>query len=269
MRTLFHRGLGGVVIAALLILGCSRGEPQPKGEKPSEEGKGGGGPQAGARKPDFTLTAEEFTREFLKDKDAAKKKYEGKRVEITGEVSGVSSPDAGKTAVVQLQGAKKDKDDIVGTLVQVALRPEFTRTGLHLSSKQKVKVTADYEIFLSFFVNLANGSLEELSKSELVSVGAPELAREFAKDAKAAAAKYTNKELLVTGEVEQAGDERGFHYVRLKGDGKTGVRVGVGSLYAQHLKKGATLGLRIPRDRGVEFEKNEVRLGGGSVVEAK
>jgi hypothetical protein len=268
MRTPIHRGLGGLMIAAaVLVLGCSRGEQQPKGEKQSEESKGGGGPKAGARKPDFTLTAEEFAREFLKDEKAADKKYEGKRVELTGEVSGVHSPDAGKTAVVQLKGAKKDKNDIVGALVQVGLRPEFTRTGLHLSRKQKIKVTADYQAWVVLAVNLGNGSLEELSKSELVEVRAPDLAREFVKDAKAASAKYAGKDIIVTGEVEAVSEKKGFHYARLKGDGKTSVLVTVGASDAPLVQKGKTVGLR--SEFPPQLEKDEVTLQGGSVVEVK
>jgi len=47
----------------------------------------------GEKKPDFSLTAEEFTREFLKDEKAADKKYKDKVIRLTGEVLGVYSND--------------------------------------------------------------------------------------------------------------------------------------------------------------------------------
>src|SRR5262245_54535816 len=137
MRTLFHRGLVLVVLPTLLSLGCI-GSQQGGGEQAATR------PNVGLLKPDFTLTVVEFSREFLKDDKEAGKKYGGKVVEITGEVANVSTPDAGKTAVVQLEGAKKKETDIVGVLVQSPLQPAFTRTGLWLSRKQKVKLTGEY-----------------------------------------------------------------------------------------------------------------------------
>ncbi len=265
MSSLLRCGLLMVALYALVSLGCGGGDQKGKGDKSGQE-KGAG--KTEPRKADFALTAEEFSREFLKDEKEAEKKYQGKAVELTGTVAGVSTPDAGKTAVIQLEGAKKKETDIVGILVQIALRPEHTRTGLHLSRKQKVKISADYERSIGgFVVNLTKGSLEELSKSEVVAVKAADLAGEFTKDPKAAE-KYDKKEIIVTGETEDVVEKQMFHYAKLKGDGKTRVSVVVGAADAPLLQKGKTVSLRCELGF-TPYEKGEARLQGGSVVEIK
>jgi hypothetical protein len=258
--------LGGV--AAVLSLGCSGGGSGP-GSGPGGKGdKGDGGAKAQPRKADFSLTAEELTREFFTNEKEAAKKYQGKVVEVTGEVAAVQSKDRGKYVIVQLKGAKKNEKDLVGTLVQVGLLPEFHKTGVQLSRKQKVKLTGEYELGLGFLVNVTRGSLEELSKSDLVSTTASELAGEFAKDAKAAAAKYEDRELIVAGEVEDVTKKGDFHYARLKGDGKLGVSVILGPEEAAVMKKGQQA--RVRGELGFPaFEKNEVRLASRFLLEAK
>jgi hypothetical protein len=270
MQSLLRHGWTVVAFLALVSLGCGGGDqkgkaPAPQGDTPAKGDADKGQP----REPTYKLTAEEFTRDFLKNEKEAQQKYQGMRVELTGQVFGISTPDAGKTAVVQLEGAKKKEKDIVGVLIQVALKPEQARTGLHLSRKQKVKITADFErAFGASIINLTGGSLEELGKSEVVAVKAADLAAEFAEDPKAAAGKYDKKEMVVTGEVADVSKKGDFHYARLKGDGKVSVLVTVGADESRALAKGKTASLRA--ESGFPpFEKNEVRLQGGSVVEVK
>jgi hypothetical protein len=247
------RALLMTTVLALLSLGCGGG---------SQPGKGQPG------KADFALSVDEFTREFHRDENAAIRKYQGKVVELTGEVDRVGTQDAGASAVVLMEGAKKQASDILGLVVGINLRPEDVRTGLRLSRKQKVKVTAAYHRFSpGFTVSLVNGSLEELSKSEVVTVSAADLAREFAQDSKRAAGKYGPKGLIVTGEVEEVVVEKSPHIAKLKGDGATRVSVALNGA-ERLLQKGGTAALRCELD-SLPFEKDEVRLNGGFVVEVK
>jgi hypothetical protein len=86
-----------VSLAALLAVGCSgKGTPTEGGtDKPKPLGK-----------PEFTLTSVKFGEEFKGDsKQAARKKYENKVIELTGEVKSIAlAPD--RAAMLWLEGAK-------------------------------------------------------------------------------------------------------------------------------------------------------------------
>jgi hypothetical protein len=262
--------LCSITVAFLLTyaaVGC--GGNQPAGKPPAGDNKDQKTPpKAAERKPDFNLTAEELTREIQKDKDAANKKYLGKLLELTGDVSSVASQEGGKEASVQMEGAKRDPKDVLGMLVLVRLQPKYAQTALQLSTKQKIKVTGEYGGATSLAAVLDNGAVQELGISEVISVTAPELTAEFLKDPKAAA-KYAKKELIVSGDVDDVTKERGFTFAKLKGDGKARVSVTIGAMDADLLRKGQKVRLRCGSLGDVPFDNNEVRLDMGMIVEAK
>jgi hypothetical protein len=285
-----HCGLLTAMGLALLV-GCSGNQPiggdkEKKSEaagtpQPRKAEEGGEVATAQQRKADFTLTAEEITREFLADEKAADKKYKGKVLAITGDVEGVGSPEGGQIAIIILKGARKNEQDLSGSRVSFVPVPAFTETALKLSGEQKVKVTGEYAEYDNFVrsIGVTKGSLEELSKPEnLVSISAADLAREVGKDSKAAEAKYAGKDLIVSGEVEELvrQPEKGLYFTQLKGDGKRSVAIFMGAQDFTYLKKGRTARLRgawRPQAEtgliGVHPRQDQVRLYAGIIVEAK
>jgi hypothetical protein len=274
MSARFQRGMIAAALLAVLALGCSGGNQSGSTDKDAKrdadkKGTDGTTPNKTA-KPDYTVTAEEFSREFLKDDKAADRKYKGKVVAVTGEVFGVHPREGGKEVLVQLKGAKKVETDIVPNLVQFLLDPESTKAGLELSKGQKVQITATYELWLVVAANLNKGSLKELSKSELVSIAAADLAGEVAGNPGAAATKYAGKDVIVAGELADVtlDKDSGSTFARFKGDGKTPVLVILGDNDARLLRKGQSVRLRAETSPQL-YANNEVRLHLGTVVEIK
>src|SRR5262245_39790247 len=182
---MFHRVLLCsllTILCTLLSVGCG-GSKDGKGDgkAPGSDQKAGKGngqaiPPGAPGKPDYILTAEELTKEFLNNEGAASKKYRQKALEITGEVRNVGSREG--HAMVSLQGARKGDEDRIGTFVMVRLLPEFKEKGLHLARKQKVKITCNYESGNALFILGADGSLEEVSKSDIIVISAADLVQE-------------------------------------------------------------------------------------------
>src|SRR4051812_10826822 len=112
MLSRFHCVVATVAVLAALTLGCSGGN-QPSAQ--DKDGKKDGADKKAVDKkelaslgpPEFTFTAEEFSREFIEPKTASSDtKFRNKIVAVTGEVSHVRSKDGGKGAEVFLKGDK-------------------------------------------------------------------------------------------------------------------------------------------------------------------
>ena len=113
MRTLIAAAL---TLAVLLSVGCSGKEDDTKGDGKTGDGKtadkrpkkdGDAAESSGkpTGKADFSLTSQQFSEEFKKDRAAAQKKYQSKTVDLTGVIKRFSeAPD--RTALVWLEGAK-------------------------------------------------------------------------------------------------------------------------------------------------------------------
>jgi hypothetical protein len=255
-----------VLLCVLVQAGCGGSGKGPD----TAPGPGPGTAKVSPQKPDFSVTALEFTKEFMTDAKAAEAKYKDKVIELTGEVRSINPREAGKSVLVLLEGAKKDDKDIIGSWTQSNLLSESVPKGLLLSRKQKVKLTGKYEMNLGFVINIANCSLEELGKSQVIEVTAEDLAKEFAKDSEAARAKYTKeKDVIITGQIEELTTARGFHFAKLKGDGKTRVSVTLGPDEVKLLTKGQTARLRSELPYEPNFDKGEVSVDAGSVVGVK
>ena len=155
-------------------------------------------------------TAVEFDKEMKADKAKATKKYDGKLIEIIGEISAVSPRPNNKDVVVFLHGAEAND------WVMVLMVPEVSSVATRLSRKQKVKLTAKW-----FVINFVGYKLEELDKSTLITVSAADFVQEFAKNAGEAVNKYNDKaDIIVFGELEEVVNKDGFTFAKLKGDGK-------------------------------------------------
>jgi hypothetical protein len=259
-----------VALAVLLSWGCSAakdGKPtSPNTEVPTSPGKGDDAGEKGkSRKPDYSMSAIDLTKEFIANKDDAKRKYEGKLIEVSGKVYGVRGS-WGREVGVELEGHKDSKGYRQG--VYGVLLPEFHAKGNYLSSGKNVKITGEFSYWDSMSIFVVKCKLEEMEKSDIRSIKAEDLVDEFAKDSKAAEKKYKFFDpVIVFGEVQDCKTDRGFLQIKLKGNGKWWVRVRASEDELIHAKKGRTLGLR-----GIfafTAEPNEVFIDGGFIVDAK
>jgi hypothetical protein len=270
-----HRGVAAVasLILLALFLACAGGTQPSKENKERTDDEKGKKAEAGKSppgKPDFTLTAEEFTSEFLADAKAADEKYKGKVVEITGNTRliGGSYRDGVKTVHITLDGVQKKGG--ADTLISIRVRPEFHKAALEMSKNQKVQIIGEYEDWsLGFSAGVSNATLKVYGKSQLFDISAADLAAEFTRDAKAAINKYADKEMVVEGEVEEVTFKSGRHYAKLKGDGTTRISLGVVPEDVPMLKKGRIVRLRGEALRYLLFKNNEVYLSGGCFMEGK
>jgi hypothetical protein len=189
-------------------------------------------------------------------------------VELTGQVSEVVGSHGASKVIVLLVGAKKDPKDPVGTYPTCYLLPAYCTRGLYLSPGQAVKVTGEVKFVDSSSMFLANCTLEELGKSEILQIRAEDLVKEITKDGKAAKLKYEDQSMIVSGQLDGWTEEPLLALAKLKGDGKVRVSVTLGRDELPYLKKGRTVRLR-----GTCFHaairNNEVVLDMGFIVEAK
>lgn len=287
MLSQFHRCMQTVALLTLLglFLACAGGNSKKEQEANKTE----------SLKPVFSLTAENFTREFLADSKAAHTKYSGKVVEITGDVYTVDLTRwKEKSARICLesrdlnQAVKRDKS----ASVFFDLPPEYWNAATALSLKQKVKLTGkgvgwhrDHnwlggsgEHFSAVLQMVA--PLQELSKSDLVLLKATDLVKDFPKHAMAVVTINRNKLIDVSGEVEDFGEVEGFvpgqrqFTVKLKGDGERYVSATTESWKFEvdgrlQLKKSQTVRLRGFFDYSAFVENNALRFSVQDIVEWK
>ena len=228
--------------------------------------------KAPSRKPDFTMTIDDLAAECASEEDAkkAEKKYEAigivriagksaKILEITGTISRVGTNIIGEPYVI-MEPTKGPK-----FYIQAFLMPEDFTRGMYLSSNQKVKITGEMQSAEKGKVMFVSRDLEEVSKSTVIVISAPDLVKEFNKDKQAWEQKYKDHtDLIVFGEIEEMTKERGFEFAKLKGDGKMRVSF---TIDGKGLQKGQTVLLRggfPPR-----LSDNEIHIDGGLKVGKK
>ena len=189
--------------AALLLLSACNQKPNPAPTN-SGDGPNRDGPPPAARGPaEFKTTIEALTKEVIADQKAAEKKYNGKVVEVEGEVS-----IANKIITANgfsLKGAKKKPTDTLGVTVICNVPKGAEGKAWRLSSGQKVKAVGTVTV-TGLAVYLADCSFEPLEPTTTAKVTAKALAEEVVKDADAARKKYQTaegypKEIIVEGVV--------------------------------------------------------------------
>lgn len=209
------------VAAGLLVLTACGPKPKPGDAPPADPNQA-----AAARGPaGVKTTAEALARDVVADPKAAEGKYNGKVVEVDGEVefaNKVINPNG-----FSLKGAKKKPTDVVGVNVVCTVPKGAEGKAWRLGSGQKVKVTGTATV-TALGVYLADATVEELEPAKTPKVSARDLAGEFAGDAEAARKKYRNptggpREVVVDGTVAAVEkNKNGFHVARLAGaDGVT------------------------------------------------
>lgn len=166
-------------------------------------------------KPDFTLTAEEFFKEYKADKSAAERKYKGKVIELSGTVSGMGR-NISEDGYLTLEVPK----ELIGVQCFTADDAPWNTA----IPGQKVKVKGKWPEF-SISAALIHCVITEAGPSPAMRLTADQLAKEYKADPEAARKKYADKWLIVTGEVvDREFNSVGAASVQLKTTGDVKVK---------------------------------------------
>jgi hypothetical protein len=181
--------------------------------------------------PDFTLTAEDYLKEWKQDPKAADAKYTGKIVEVSGAVANVG-PGPGSPQV-ELSGGS---DGSAHLLCLTAEKEPWAR----VAPGQTIKIKGKQSHVLA--PQVQDCQPVELGPGGPVPISAKDLAAEYAKDRAGTNARYKGKYLLVTGEVAAKDESYPNVQVQFKTGGDTKVVCHVDSLrYGDKVKAGQPL----------------------------
>lgn len=235
-----------LVLFGLIFIGCTPGGP--KNDEDSKDGKIAqhsvkdtrdrkGGQKPTDLTPDFTLTAEEMTKEFIADEKVASDKFNNKIVQVTGD-AGLVFDDH-----FHIDGVLTSKGGVIRANVECEFQPLHAQRVYRLSRGQKVKVVGKgKEQFGSF--TLSDCSVTELEPSKIVKVTAEELAKTF-DDGDKIEEKF-GKDWIISGTVEAVARDTSFaemYFVYLKGTKKTRLRMWIRFSTEENLPKKGQFGM--------------------------
>jgi Leucine-rich repeat (LRR) protein len=164
--------------------------------------------------PAFSLTAEKFAAE-AKDRAVANEKFKGKVVELSGVVKTVGQNISGEP-YLSLEVEK----DFTGVMCFTADAEPWAKVVPGQKIKLKGKWPPD-----AFGTVLAHCAFVDVGTSPAITITAQQLAKEYAADKEAANKKYTDKYLIITGEVaDKEFNSAGAASVTLKVDGNVKVK---------------------------------------------
>lgn len=194
-----RRLVPSVVLLGIVLLaaGCSKDSPAPT----NKDGSGDGGKEKTSDKVDFTLTSEQLAKDYETDSAAANKKYTGKWVEVEGPTQFVLVLPGGDVNI-SLVGFKRDPNKFGGHTVR-GIPPAEEREklkGLVPGQKVKLKGKVDRET-AGEYIELVPCAIVSIGPDPAIPVTADQLTEAYAKDTKAADAKYKGKWLFVEGVV--------------------------------------------------------------------
>jgi hypothetical protein len=202
LRVLFQ-----LTTIAVLVAGCGKGSTPPA---PANLASNQQGPpakeavKAPPADPAETVTAEQIGKDFLKDKEAAKKKYMDKVWVIDGVVEDGYSV-RGENVInpnVVLFGYKPPNDkDFNFINLQCFLTEAASEKIGGLTKGQKVKLKGKCRDTFSFLVQFGECEVLEAGPDPVIRVSAVDITKDFASDAKAAGSKYHGKPVLIEGVV--------------------------------------------------------------------
>lgn len=164
-------------------------------------------------KTEYSLTAEQYLQEHVKDKAAAKAKYRGKIVELTGTVNGFAYHGR-RQAIVLMETSGSPFD------VQCATMDKYPWD--KVVPGQMVKIRGKWEEFIT--CGLTDAVLVDAGKSPATSISAPDLAKAYQKDMKKTVEEHKGKYLIVEGELLEPIVDILHATLVLKGAGNTRVR---------------------------------------------
>jgi hypothetical protein len=172
-------------------------------------------------KPDFTVTAEEFSKEAETNKDAFRQKYKNKVVEVTGTVWTTRVP----RGDVLLNGYKKDPKDFVPALVSCMPSASLEAKLRSLAKGQQVTLRGTQVD--AGFPGLEKCEFVKVGPSPAVAVTVSSLAEEFKKDRAAADRKYDAKSVVVRAKVVTAEKDttKKVMWIVTDADGKGTVKI--------------------------------------------
>jgi hypothetical protein len=183
----YLRSVSLLFLAALLAAGCS--------STPSAKD---GANKDSTRKPlgdtEFKVASREFVAEFKKDSKAAHAKYKGKTVEVTGLLKSVGT-NGGGDPVLLIEGEPM-KSDFTSCITVERYPGKLAVPGQTITVKGRAH--PDFP-----GPNLLDVEIVKVEGDKPPSLTADALAAEFAKGHEAAAKKYENKWVALSGEIEK------------------------------------------------------------------
>ncbi len=206
--------LAQVVLFVTLAVEVGCGS-KPTGSSP-EENAGKPVPGNTPHQVAFKMSAKDLFDEIKRDKDAAQKKYEGKWVELSGEINFVGeykSKKEGRRIAVASPG--QPQEHLYCSIPQASREPG------RFSNGQKITVEVLVGKWFIGQPTLTEGEIKQLGPDQSVSLTAEEIASEVAADQRATEQKYGGKTVRLTGKytgMEQFGDQK--HPLLEAGPGK-------------------------------------------------
>jgi hypothetical protein len=205
--------LAGVTLAS----GCNKGSATHSSTTSSADSGKGQTPT----NVDFTLTSEQLAREFDSDKVDAEKKYKDKWIEVEGPMENVTVLPSGDVNI-RLTGFRLDPKKLMGHSIRGAPPAAETEKLKGLTRGQKVKLKGKFDSeALGMFVDLVPCEVVSIGPDPALPVTVDQLIQDYARDVKAADARYKDKWLLVEAVVfELKGTKSGADSVVLEGAGE-------------------------------------------------
>lgn len=259
----------------LLASGCTKNdkgkssEPSVPGSQ-SDRGSAKEQPPRPSPKADIAISAEELAKEYVKDKAAADKKYNGKILEVAGAYGGNGVGTRNDVYLI-MPGYK---DPMTSNFLRVGgkMTPAAGDPVRHLSLEQKIKVkgkclgvAGDIKID----VQLADCELVETGPDTSTAITAVQLTREFSENQNAAYKKYDGKQLVIEGVVCDQ-DRPGKSTLKLQGFNEKAakpIRVSVGSSRYSDQLTPLKIGDKVKLKASVVlFSSNEVIVGHALLV---
>jgi hypothetical protein len=162
-----------------------------------------GAVSAADEKPDFTVTAEEFAKEFNADSAAFERKYVGKTVEVTGSVRARTA----HLLRVVLFGAKKKPTDAVDIGVSCEVPAKLDEQLRGLAREQQLTVRG--KCVRANYPKLTECEFVKVGPSPALPMTVSGLVGEFKKDFRVARKAYDNKAVVARVEVLAAKNANG------------------------------------------------------------
>jgi hypothetical protein len=211
-------------------------------------------PDLSKAKPDFSLTAEAFAKEVNKDREAARKKYGGKVIDVSGVVGALMQYSKAPALMFAV-----DRAPLTGVVFLADVEPWAT-----VSPGQEVKLRGRLpreELDQSL---LRDCTVIDKGPNPAATITAEQLAQECAVSPEAANKKYKDKHLYITGEVTalKEGGQDGSLEIQLKGHDEVPVKLWLNSTSRSEADE-VQVGMKVKALASYSFaNKNEVRLSG-------
>jgi len=245
------------VAAALLISGCGRGNPTParKNDSPPTNDAAQPKPNKDDRankdaknaKADFAMTAAQWAEEWKKNSDpqALRTKYEGKIIELSGEVLRVGEDAFGEFGLIFLEAPKEYFEFIrcatkdLKPWVQLSQGSKVKIRGkiLDLPPSPRPRGIAWMDAPFWRDQDLYPCEVLEAGPSSALVLSPPVLVSEFRNDAKTAAQKYQDKWAHLDGEIAEYQTTENGADLFLKGEGGKNFRCRLSNWAVKQLAK--------------------------------